>query len=48
MKEPLARAPAGVGEGFASVRGCGVLADLDGNDVYDAGGVHVHAVGVTG
>jgi HEAT repeat protein len=31
------------GEGFACTRGCGVLADLDGNDVYDAGGVHLHA-----
>ncbi len=31
------------GQGFASTRGCGVLADLAGQDVYDAGGVHLHA-----
>ena len=31
------------GQGFASTRGVGVLADLDGHDSYDAGGVHVHA-----
>lgn len=30
-------------QGFASTRGCGVLADLEGNDVYDAGGAHLHA-----
>jgi len=31
------------GQGFASTRGCGVLADLEGQDAYDAGGTHLHA-----
>lgn len=31
------------GQGFASTAGCGVLADLDGHDVYDAGGAHSDA-----
>jgi len=31
------------GQGFASTWGCGVLAELGGNDVYDAGGVHSDA-----
>src|SRR5207245_1331133 len=31
------------GQGFASTWGCGVLVDLAGNDVYDAGGVHSDA-----
>ncbi len=31
------------GQGFASTWGCGVLAELGGHDVYDAGGVHSDA-----
>ncbi len=31
------------GQGFASTWGCGMLVELAGNDVYDAGGAHLHA-----